>query len=164
MVGGNWEPPVERPPGVLEEGVPRWGFNRWLEVSAIVCLFIREYMMRLYVHCGLFICAHACELECHSMAHGSCFSPPTHVGPSDPTRLSGLAACTSPNGTVSPEEAGVQGQPAQRVPVADTPGGQQGLEEVLAEKMIFLGLGVRLWVGGLILDHGGSLDKRGILG
>jgi hypothetical protein len=68
VVGGNWEPPVERPPGVSEEGVPRWGFNGWLEVSAIVCLFIREYVMHLYVHCGLFICAHACELECHSTA------------------------------------------------------------------------------------------------
>jgi hypothetical protein len=73
-------------------------------------------------------------------------------------------ACTSPSGTVSPGEAGVQGQPAQSVPVADTPGGQQGLEEARAEKMIFLGLGVRLRAGGLILDHGGALDKRGILG
>lgn len=50
--GGNWEPPVERQPEISEEGVPRWGFKGWLEVC------------HPFLH--LFICAHMCELECHS--------------------------------------------------------------------------------------------------
>lgn len=106
VLGGNWglllgggQESQKRgcPGGVLKDG--------WK--PAIVCFFICERT------CDMFICAHVCELECHSEAHGSRFSPSTHVGPRDPTQLTGLAACASPHRTVSLGKAGVQGQPSE---------------------------------------------------